>query len=71
MINTINLKVCKNIVGNFKSKIYEKAIIKKKLNQEYEKYVFNSIIEAEQSLAKGEKTYTWEEWQKMTKEWDE
>ena len=32
MIKTVNLKVSKNIVGNFKAKIYEKIILNKKLD---------------------------------------
>lgn len=71
MIKTANLKISKNIVSNFKAKIYEKIILKKKLDKEYERYVYSSILDAEESLSNGEKTYTWEEWMNITKEWDE
>ena len=71
MIKTLNLRVSKNIVGNFKAKIYEKIILNKKLDREYKRYVYSSILDAEESLANGEKTYTWEEWINITKEWDE
>lgn len=71
MIKTVNLKVSKNIVGNFKAKIYEKIILNKKLDKEYQRYVYSSILDAEESLARGEKTYTWGEWGNITKEWDE
>lgn len=71
MIKTANLKISKNMIGNFKAKIYEKVILNKKLDKQYGKYVYNSILDAEESLSKGEKPYTWEEWINITKEWDE
>lgn len=71
MIKTANLKISKNIIGNFKAKIYEKVILNKKLDKQYGKYVYNSILDEEESLSKGEKSYTWEEWINITKEWYE
>lgn len=71
MINTTNLKTSKNIFNNVNTKVYEETDLKKKMDDEYKKYVCNSILEAEESLLKGEKTYTYEEWIELTKKWDE
>ena len=38
------------------------------MNEEYDNYIYNAIMEAEESLAKGERTYTLEELEKI---WDE
>lgn len=71
MIKTIGLKLNRNRISSLKSKIYGSIITRKRLNTEYDKYVYNAIMEAEESLANGEKTYTLDEWKTITKEWDE
>lgn len=71
MSNTAKFKVSKNMLDNVNTKIYESFDLKKKMDDEYKKYVCNSILEAEESLLKGEKTYTYEEWIELNKKWDE
>lgn len=71
MINTTNFKISKNMLNNVNTKIYENPDLKKKMDDEYKKYVCNSILEAEECLLKSEKTYTYEEWIELNKKWDE
>lgn len=71
MINATNLKISKNMLNNVNTKICESSDLKEKMDNEYKKYLCDSILEAEESLLKGEKTYTYEEWIELNKKWDE
>ena len=70
MQRVINLKISKNPIRTFKAKIYEKMMLYKKMNEEYDDYIYNAIMEAEESLARGERTYTLEEFEQIMDEWD-
>lgn len=68
MQRTINYKFSKNPIKTFKAKIYDKIMLYKQMNEEYDNYIYNAIMEAEESLARGERTHTLEELEKI---WDE
>ena len=71
MQRVINFKITKNPIKTFKAKIYNKIMLYKKMNEEYDNYIYNAIMEAEESLARGERTYTLEEFEQIMDKWDE
>ena len=71
MQRVINFKISKNPIKTFKAKIYDKIMLYKKMNEEYDNYIYNAIMEAEESLARGERTYTLEELEQIMDSWDE
>ena len=63
MIKQLSISNKKNILKTYKANILKHIQLKKKGDEMYREYIMNAIKEAEEDIAKGGKTYTWEEFE--------
>ena len=63
MLKQLSINSSKGIFKTYKANILKKIELKKKGDEMYREYIMNAIREAEEDLANGGKTYTWEEFE--------